>query len=171
VGQYLNRHFVSAYQKVATFQIIGGLKLGGNVAGYFCTPDGRVLHALAGPVQGAVFLKEARWANETYQLAQLEKRTGAELQLFFRKAHLDRLQAEYNVQVPEARLARPEAVTAGMLNELMLLNARAPLDNQGKVHLLLAAGAAPRLGQVYRAVFERILNEEISTRPVDVVGR
>jgi hypothetical protein len=46
-----------------------------------------------------------------------------------------------------------------------------PLDNQGKVHLLLAAGAAPRLDQAYRAVFERILNEEISTRPVEVVGR
>ena len=46
VGQYLNRHFVSAFQKVATFQINAGQKQGGNVAGYFCTPEGRVLHAL-----------------------------------------------------------------------------------------------------------------------------
>ena len=74
VGQYLNRHFVAAFQKVATFQINGRAKQGGNVACYFCTPDGRVLHAVAGPTSADTFLREARWANETYQLAQLENR-------------------------------------------------------------------------------------------------
>ena len=51
VGEYLNRHFVSAFQKVATFRVNGVLKLGGNVASYFCTPDGLVLHAVAGPTR------------------------------------------------------------------------------------------------------------------------
>jgi hypothetical protein len=50
VGQYLNRHFVAAFQKVATFKVAGNNKQGGNVAAYFCTPAGLVLHAIAGPV-------------------------------------------------------------------------------------------------------------------------
>ena len=44
VGKYLNKHFVSSYQKVGTFKIVGKQKQGGNVASYFCAPDGRVLH-------------------------------------------------------------------------------------------------------------------------------
>ena len=52
VGKYLNTHFVSAFQKVATFQVAGKAKQGGNVASYFCTHDGLVLHAIAGPVDG-----------------------------------------------------------------------------------------------------------------------
>ena len=50
VGEYFKRHFVSAFQKVATFKVNGGNKQGGNVASYFCTPEGRVLHVVAGPV-------------------------------------------------------------------------------------------------------------------------
>ena len=85
VGQYLNRHFVSAFQKVATFQINGNQKQGGNVAGYFCTPEGLVLHAVAGPVDAGTFLREARWANETYNLALLENhQTLVHLRSFFR---------------------------------------------------------------------------------------
>ena len=72
VGEYLNRHFVSAFQKVATFQINGGQKQGGNVASYFCTPDGLVLHAVAGPVDAGTFLREAHWAQDTYEAALLE---------------------------------------------------------------------------------------------------
>ena len=49
VGQYLDRHFVAAFQKVATFQINGGNKQGGNVASYFCTPEGQVLHIVGLP--------------------------------------------------------------------------------------------------------------------------
>ena len=43
VGKYLNEYFASSYQKVATFKIVNGQKQGGNVAAYFCAPDGRVL--------------------------------------------------------------------------------------------------------------------------------
>ena len=46
VGDYLNRHFVSSFLKVGTFALVNGQKQGGNVATYFCLPDGRVLHAL-----------------------------------------------------------------------------------------------------------------------------
>jgi hypothetical protein len=171
VGQYLNTHFVSAFQKVATFQINGGQKQGGNVASYFCTPEGRVLHVVAGPVGAEKLLSEARWVNETFQLAQLEKPTPAQLQTFFRKAHLDRLQREHNVTLPENRLAHPDAITSKRLEELLNQNLHLGLNNQGKVHLMLAVGPMPRLEQVYRVVFENILGEKISTQPVKVAGR
>ena len=163
VGQYLNRHFVSAFQKVATFQINGGQKQGGNVASYFCTPAGQVLHAVAGPVDADTFLREARWANDTYELARLGTPTPAQLQDFFRKAHLDRLHREYGVWLS---LPRPDTLTREQLDQSFVQHAQVPLNNQGKVHLLLALSPTPPLGQVYQIVFERILNEKISTSPV-----
>ena len=162
VGQYLNRHFVSAFQKVATFQVVAGVvKQGGNVAGYFCTPDGRVLHAIAGPVDANVFLREARWANETYQLAQLDEPTPAQLLAFFRKAHLARLRIEQRLPVEENRLPAPDKVSAKQLDQVLVQNAHLGLNNEGQVHLLLAVRPLPRLSEVYRVVFERILNEKI----------
>lgn len=74
VGAYVNANFVTAYQKVGTFQVVkngnGGLqKNGGNVASYFCRPDGRVIHAVAGPVDADRFLSEARFAVEIHKMA------------------------------------------------------------------------------------------------------
>jgi hypothetical protein len=170
VGQYLNRHFVSAFQKVATFQINGANKQGGNVAAYFCTPEGRVLHAVAGPVNASIFLREARWANETYQLAQLENPGPARLQAFFRQAHLQRLQQEHGVVLSDEQLPRAAAVSRRLLDQLFVQNGHLPLTNQGKVHLLLTVAPLPPLGQVYQVVFGKILNEQISTDPVKVAG-
>jgi hypothetical protein len=164
VGQYLNRHFVSAYQKVATFQINGGQKQGGNVAAYFCTPAGLVLHAVAGPVDAATFLREAKWANDTYQLALLESDQPDRLQDFFRQAHLGRLQREHGIRW------NPAGTTVRQLDQYLRDNPNLRMGNQGKVHLLLAAGPMAPLGQVYQVVFERVLNERISTDPVAVVG-
>ena len=65
VGKYLNEYFVSSFQKVATFRIVGAQKQGGNVASYFCAPDGRVLHVVAGPVDAQSLLAEARWVVDT----------------------------------------------------------------------------------------------------------
>lgn len=171
VGDYLNRHFVAGFQKVATFQIDGGEKQGGNVASYFCTPEGLVLHGIAGPVSGHTFLREARWANDTYHLAMLENhKTLAELRAFFRKAHLDRLQNEQGVSVSLPNPANPGAYNPGALGQLLDQNLHLPLDNQGKVHLLLAVAPLPRINQVYQTVFERILGERISTTPVRQTG-
>jgi hypothetical protein len=169
VGRYLNRHFVSAFQKVATFEINGRRKNGGNVAAYFCTADGRVLHAVAGPVDAATFLREARWANETYEMAQLENPGLDRLPAFFRQAHRERLRAQ-GVGLPE-QLPPPEAVSRKLLDQLFVQNANLPLSTQGKVHLLLAVDPLPPLGQVYDVVFRAILNEKVSTEPVKVAGR
>jgi hypothetical protein len=65
VGKYINEHFVSSFQKVATFRIVGAAKQGGNVAAYFCAPDGRVLHVVAGPVNAATMLRESKWVVDT----------------------------------------------------------------------------------------------------------
>jgi hypothetical protein len=162
---------VSAFQKVATFRINGGQKQGGNVASYFCTPGGQVLHAVAGPVDAGTFLREARWAHDTYEAAQLEAATPGQLQAFFRKAHLDRLHREHGVWLPQQRLPRPDAPTGGPLDQSFAQHATGPLNNQGKVHLLLARCPVPPLGQVYQVVFERILGEKISTSPVASDGR
>jgi hypothetical protein len=166
VGQYLNRHFASAFQKVATFEINGRQKQGGNVAAYFCTPQGRVLHAIAGPVDGATLLREARWVNETFQLAQLHEDGPAQLQAVFRKAHVERLRVEHNVSLPEAQLPRFDSANARTLEQLLAHNGHLGLNEPGQVHLLLTVAATPRLEQIYQVVFERVLNEKISTRPV-----
>jgi hypothetical protein len=157
---------VSGFQKVATFQINGGQKQGGNVASYFCTPAGLVLHAVAGPVDARTLLREARWAHDTYEAARLEAATPDQLQAVFRKAHLDRLQREHGVWLEQERLPRLDAPTGGPLDQSFAQHAPQRLNNQGKGHLLLALRPVRPLGQVYQTVFERILGEKISTSPV-----
>ena len=151
VGKYVSEHFVSTFQKVATFRIAGGQKQGGNVASYFCTPEGRVLHVVAGPVNAATMLRESRWVVEASKLAELNgARDPADLAEFVRRAHADRLRREHGLDVagPDARPGR-----------------RA-LNNQGRVHLLLAAAPLPKVEQVYELVFEKILGEQVSTSQV-----
>jgi hypothetical protein len=166
VGQYLNAHCVSCFQKVGTFRIAAGQKQGGNVAGYFCTPDGSVLHILAGPVDAETMLREARWVIETYKLAELGTRTSrAQLQALFRKAHAERLRQEHrrHFSVLPASSANP---SAGDLATLLGQYEARRLNRQGQVHLLLASATLVRIDQIYALVFEKILNERISTSPV-----
>ena len=100
VGKYLNENFVSSFQKVATFRIVGNQKQGGNVASYFCAPDGRVLHIVAGPVDAATLLREAKWVVETTKKAMEEsKGDGAKFKAYFRQAHADKLKAESGLTV------------------------------------------------------------------------
>jgi hypothetical protein len=43
------------------------------------------------------------------------------------------------------------------------------LGNQGRVHMLMAGHCMARIENIYGSIFEGILNEKISTRPVEVV--
>ncbi len=125
---------------------MNGQKQGGNVAAYFCLPDGRVLNAVAGPVDAGTLLREARWAVETRKLALVEAANdGARYQDVFRQAHADRLGPQ------DAKADRRRGQT---------------LDRQGRVHQLLAAQPVPKLQAVYRTVFEDILGEKVSVLPV-----
>jgi hypothetical protein len=170
VGDYLNTYFVSSYQKISTFTVAAnGQKQGGNVASYFCTPEGRVLHAVVGPVSGRKLLEEARWVEETWKLVEMfDVRGLALVQAQFRKAHLERLAREFNLnlkgnQLPPHELAIESRVIQGAYVNLLLSQSG---DQQAKVHLLLAAFSAPKVVRVYGTVFETILNQEISTTPV-----
>jgi hypothetical protein len=167
VGKYLNDHFVSSFQKVGTFRIVNGQKQGGNVASYFCLSDGSVLHAVAGPVDAAVLLREARWVIETRKLARATSHGDyGQYQEFFRKAHADRLRHEYRVTVDPERLAK---MASAEVSTGRLMNRRGcpkGLPLQGQVHYLLASLPLVKIEQVYPVVFEKILGERISTLPV-----
>jgi hypothetical protein len=210
VGKYLNEYFVSSFQKVATFKIVNGQKQGGNVASYFCAPDGRVLHVVAGPVDANTILHEAKWVVETTKSAMAaSKGDGGEFKAFFRKAHAERLRRESGLVVepvlfdtpaqgendaltyhdPSGRPLAPRLppppidgpdVALGAAQETLARSAGATpvadkagrrwaLNNQGRVHQLLAAHAMVKIEKVYGAVFEGILGERISTKPVDIV--
>jgi hypothetical protein len=210
VGKYLNEYFVSSFQKVATFRIASGQKQGGNVASYFCAPDGRVLHVVAGPVDAATLLREARWVVEGAKKAMAESHgDGARFKALFRTWHADRLRAEHGLVVEpvtyDAPVQDPESVLtyrdpsgrplAPVLppppidgpdvkfrelqrNAAKADGARAVADragrpwvlgNQGRVHMLLAGHAMAKIEKVYGSVFEGILGEKVSTKPVEIV--
>lgn len=95
---------------------------------------------------------------ETAKLAELDGiQSEARLRLFWQKAHVDRLASEHRVNFKQIRRSRIPLQESN-------------LNNPGRVHLLLASAALPKLGQVYKLVFEKILNEHVSTAPVARTG-
>jgi hypothetical protein len=215
VGKYINEHFVSSFQKVATFRIVGKNKQGGNVASYFCAPDGRVLHCVAGPVNAATMLREAKWVVDTAKAAIKEsKGDGGKFKAIFRTAHAKKLKDETGLVVepvtfdpPEidpksaltyddpsgrplapklppppldgpdvtlraAEFAAKQALANGAPGASRMLDRKGRgwvLGNQGRVDVLLAAHAMVKIEKIYGTVFENILGEKISTKPVQVV--
>lgn len=216
VGKYVNEYFVSSFQKVATFRIVNGQKQGGNVAAYFCAPDGRVLHCVAGPVNAQTFLHEAKWVVETTKTCMKEaKNNGAKFKTLFRKAHSEKLRQEFGIVVeaitydppdpmdpndaltyrdPSGRPLAPKlppppingpdvTLTDKKFEELQKAAAAVPgnriacdakgrrvvVTNESLVHQIMAAHCLVPIERVYGTVFENILGEKISTKPVDVV--
>jgi hypothetical protein len=210
VGEYLNEYFCSAFQKVGTFKIVNGQKQGGNVAAYFCAPDGRVLHIVAGPVDGNTLLREAKWVVDSTKKAMEEsKGDGAKFKALFRKWHADRLRKEHGLVVepvtfdapkedpdsaltyrdpsgrplapvlppppvegPDVRFRaaqRAEAKAAGARDIADRGGRGWALGNQGRVHMLMAAHAMVKIEDIYGSVFEGILGEKVSTKPVEIV--
>jgi hypothetical protein len=209
VGKYLNEYFVSSFQKVATFRIVGKTKQGGNVASYFCAPDGRVLHVVAGPVDAATLLREAKWVVETTKKAmETAKGNGGTFKAYFRKAHAERLRTEHGLVVeavtwdpptdgeggalsyvdptgrplapklppppvdgPDVTFKAKQAEAAAAPGARMLLDrkgGRWVLGNQGRVHMLMAGHSMAKIESVYGSIFEGILGEKITTKPVEV---
>ena len=176
VGEYLDTHCISSFLKVGTFTVAGNQKQGGNVASYFCLGDGSVLHAVAGPVDAQTLLREARWVIDTRKLAAFESRgDAAKYRAFFRKAHHERLMMEYGIDKRTQINANETLVSQQLLyshqqtvrNLLMRGHGwnKSP-DNQAKVHMLLIDFPMAKVQDVYRPVFENILNERVSTLPV-----
>jgi hypothetical protein len=164
---------VASFQKVGTFRKVGQQKQGGNVASYFCTPDGEVLHVVPGPVDAATLLREARWAVDTWRLAQLEGReadNSLPYKKFLRKAHAERLMQEYGVTV-NLRYQPLTCLSAERMHRLACNpgwnGSNRGLNNRGQAHLLLARYPLVRIEQIYKVVFEQFLGEMISTTPVE----
>jgi len=184
VGKYLNDYFVSSFQKVGTFRKVGQQKQGGNVASYFCTPAGQVLHVIAGPVDAATLLREAHWVVETRKLGLFECRgdeEGLAFQKFFRQAHVERVKEDYGLTVnidhqpmtfPEDRKGRRGKWLRELAQNLALgdPNRQKMLDTRGLGHLLLAKYPLVRIEKVYKLVFEQLLNERVTTLPVKEAG-
>jgi len=216
VGKYLNEYYCSSFQKVATFKIVGAQKQGGNVASYFCAPDGRVLHVVAGPVDANTLLHEAKWVVETTKKAMAEsKGNGGQFKAYFRKAHAERLKNEHGLVVepvtfdpvieqdpnsaltyndptgqplapklPPPPLNGPDVdIKVEALTSLQKAASATPgarelkdrrgrpwvLGNQGRVHMLMAGHSMVKIEKIYGSIFEGILNEKISTKPVEIV--
>jgi hypothetical protein len=221
VGKFLNEHFVASFQKVGTFKIVGtpngqAQKQGGNVASYFCAPDGRVLHAIAGPVNAPAFLKEAKWVVETTRKAIKDSQgNGAAFKTALRKAHAEKLRNETGLAVepitwdlpepqgdndaltyrdpsgqplapklppppidgPDVSLSerefnlRQDAANGAPGARYLSCKSgrRVVVNNQAVVHQLMTAHSLTRIEKVYGTVFENILGEKVSTKPVDVV--
>jgi hypothetical protein len=213
VGTFLNKHFVSSFQKVATFQIVNGQKQGGNVASYFCAPDGRVLHCVAGPVDGGTMLREAKWVVDSVKKAMEEnKKTEVPFKALFRRWHAERLRQEFGLAIEPATFDAPtpreddpltynDPTGRPVLPVLVLPPIDGPdvqframakeaaadaapganvvacrkggrwsIGNQGRVHQLMSAYSMTKIEKVYATVFESILGERVSTKPVITIN-
>lgn len=212
VGKYINQYFVSAFQKVATFTIVNGNKQGGNVAAYFCAPDGRVLHCVAGPVNGVQMLHEAKWVVEGVKKALEEtKKTGGSFKALFRTWHAERLRQEHGLVVnpvtfdppgaqddndtltyrdptgrplvaalPPPPIEGPDVTFRLQQENAAKASGAAPaqdragrrwvLGNQGRVHMLMAGHGMAKIERLYGSIFEGILGERVSTKPVVIIN-
>jgi len=169
VGDYLNKYFVSSFQKVGTFRVVNGAKQGGNVASYFCTANGGVLDAIAGPVDASTLLREARWVVETRQMAQLD--AGTDLLKYkrdWRVAHAERYGHRYGLG--DMNWARVPLTQPTANKMAAILAATTTLDKQERLHLLLATYPLVKLDQVYGLIYEKVVGEKLSTLPVDTIG-
>jgi hypothetical protein len=182
VGKFVNKYFVSSFQRVGTFKIAdNGQKQGGNVATYFCAPDGRVLHVIAGPVDAKTVLEEANWVVRTAQeTISKSKGDGTRFKQLLRTAHAERLEENYGVRVTPFMkdqivqdLATATAYRdaegrhlAPVLSLPPVENSKDPSTNAAKVHQLLAGHAGRKIEDLYGAVFQSILGEKVTTKPV-----
>ncbi len=170
VAEYLQDRFIATYLKVGTFQIIGDRKVGGNVASYFCLPDGSVVHAVTGPANAATFLSEARWAWEVRKSAQTLSTDAVSgdvdktrLQNEVKKAHRERYLAATN---PGLLRKRGPNVSAGLLDGALPQQLPRHVNQQAQVSWLLATSPLGRIDEIYPAVWEEILRERLSSLPV-----
>jgi hypothetical protein len=103
LGTYLNKYCVAAFQRVPT------ANPGGAYVCYFCAPDGRVLHAVAGTVDAATMLAEAKWTIEASKKAiENSRATEVPFKALFRRAHADRLARNYGLVVEPVTFDAPE---------------------------------------------------------------
>jgi len=155
---------VAAHQQVGDFTAtnVNGtiVKQGGNVASYFCTPGGRVIHSVIGPVKADELLKEASWALAAWDKAKEIR--GLELQQ-------RQMSLAHQGELPSSVSPNARSLPAGSLNypanSAWSVVARLVGTQPQKVHQLLAEKPLAPLENIYVDVFERILGERVSDTP------
>lgn len=152
---------MAAHQQVGDFTAtnVNGtiVKQGGNVASYFCTPGGRVIHSVIGPVKADELLKEASWALAAWDKAK--ELRGLELQQRqMSLAHQGELPGSLRAQPTPNLSSLNIPIPAAAWGSLARLTGTQPQ----KVHQLLAEHPLAPLEEVYVEVFERILGERVS---------
>lgn len=185
IGELIKKHFVASFQRVGSFKIEGKQKQGGNVATYFCAPDGRVLNAIAGPVDAKTMREEAEWTiHKTREAIKESKGNADKFKALLRTYHAERLQERYGARVTPIlkdqamqNLATALAYRDADGRKLAPVLPLPTIENQGelrqlpniaKTHQLLAAHAGAKIENLYGAVFQGILNEKVTTKPVQV---
>ena len=138
-----------------------------------------MLHAIAGPVNAETFLTEAKWVVDLQNMATLEApNNNSKYVAFIRHAHTLRVQKELGFG-EGAALSKTAGGGGGWAGSAgggpgmypgyrfnPQVNFRA-LGTQGKVHLMFMQYPLPGLDQIYKHVFTNILNQQISTLPVE----
>jgi hypothetical protein len=106
LGDYVNEQYVAAFQKIPT---IGGPRHANNMVAWFCAPDGRVLHCVAGVTDAATLLREAKWVVESAKKGIEESRsTETPFKVVFRKMHAERLRRDWGLAVEPVTFDAPE---------------------------------------------------------------
>jgi hypothetical protein len=156
---------------VGTFTIVNGRKTGGNVASYFCTADGRVLHAIAGPVDAETLLLESKWVLEIYKQAKkVGKDTDADFAKFIREAHAERLRKGLKDESEKAEESTRKAAESTRRRRSESAKRVEPAALAEAVHRLLASQALDDIEKVSPKVWEGILKEKLSDAPVSIQG-
>ncbi len=148
-------------------------KNGGNVASFFCTPDVKVIHATAKPINADQLLREATWAVTTYRevLEQEPKSLPVQMKLV-EQAHLKQLKqsswdfdSKVRAELPRAqqdyRTKMQRDRNCRCLESPLLVARRNAARSFGgdRVHQIMLAQPLQPLQSVYREVFEKLTNE------------
>ena len=183
VGDFLTKNFVSVYDKVGTFQVNVGPdgktpnRNGGNVAAFFCTPSGLVIHVAAGPRTAEAFLAEAKWAVAVYSQIKSDRSLGSvraradqnpRVAAALRQAHGQALEllTKPNPSAPGIELVRHQASSDTKLQGLEA----AGLKQRAEVHRLLKTNAFEPLASVGPEVYTNNMGEKVTPQEVQLSG-
>jgi hypothetical protein len=183
VGDFLTKNFVSVHDKVGTFQVKVGSdgktpnRNGGNVAAFFCTPTGYVIHVAAGPRTAEAFLAEAKWAVAVYSQIMSDRSLGAaqaradqipRVTAALRQAHS---QAHDLLNKPDQNVPGRELVLHEPPSDPKLKGLDDASRNQRKqVHKLFKTRAYEPLATIGPKVYTDILGEKVTNQDVQLSG-
>ena len=153
MGEFIGEHFVATHQQVGDFEAVnvnGRVKKnGGNVASYFLTPTGRVIHSVVGPVTAKKLLLEAKWATDAY--AAVKNMPLKKQMQHMSQVHM--LAAAYQTNGWNVQNWQ-------QLIEQQLWRRGGSKDH--RVHLLLGSKPLAPVAKVYEEVFHHILGQKVS---------